>query len=280
MPERAQATEPLDLTFSDAELEKRREHIASFVSDTYEAAGADTAVIAISGGVDSSLASHLAVEALGADNVYGLVMPSEVNRTGNMSDAERVAGELLEIEYYLVEIDPLVEAFCAANPNVEIGAEFTGQDRIAVGNLRARIRAVLNYFAANRRGGLVLGTGNRTEAAVGYFTKYGDGAVDCHPIANLYKQQVRQLARRVGVPDDMAGKPSTAGLWEDQTDEGELGMTYDTLDSIIALHIDGPLSVSATACTIGVGEDAVERIRTMYETSEHKRNAPPGPEPL
>jgi NAD+ synthase len=280
MPETVRATEPLDLTFSDDELEQRREHIASFISDTYEAAGADTAVIAISGGVDSSLTSHLAVEALGRENVYGLVMPSEVNRTDNMSDAERVAGELLGIKYDLIEIDPLVEAFCAANPNVTIGEEFTGPEQVAVGNLRARIRAVLNYFAANRRGGVVLGTGNRTEAAVGYFTKYGDGAVDCHPIANLYKQQVRQLARHVGVPGDMADKPSTAGLWEAQTDEGELGMTYDTLDSIIALHVDGPLSVSATARTIGVDEDAIERVRGMYEASAHKRQAPPGPDPL
>ena len=280
MPETVRANEPLDLTFSAEELEQRREHITSFIRDTYERAGADTAVIAISGGVDSSLTSFLAVEALGTENVYGLVMPSEVNRTDNMSDAERVAGELLAIEYDLVEIDPLVEAFCAANPNVTIGEEFTGPEQVAVGNLRARIRAVLNYFAANRRGGVVLGTGNRTEAAVGYFTKYGDGAVDCHPIANLYKQQVRQLARHVGVPGDMADKPSTAGLWEAQTDEGELGMTYDTLDSIIALHVDGPLSESATARTIGVEEDAVERVRGMYETSAHKRQAPPGPGPL
>ena len=280
MPETVRASEPLELTFSDAELEKHREHITSFIRDTYEGADADTAVIAISGGVDSSLTSFLAVEALGAENVYGLVMPSEVNRTDNMSDAERIAGELLEIEYDLIEIDPLVEAFCAANPNVTIGEEFTGPEQVAVGNLRARIRAVLNYFAANRRGGVVLGTGNRTEAAVGYFTKYGDGAVDCHPIANLYKQQVRQLARHVGVPGDMADKPSTAGLWEAQTDEGELGMTYDTLDSIIALHVDGPLSVSATARTIGVDEDAIERVRGMYEASAHKRQAPPGPDPL
>jgi NAD+ synthase len=280
MPETVRASEPLELTFSDAELEKHREHITSFIRDTYEGAGADTAVIAISGGVDSSLTSFLAVEALGTENVYGLVMPSEVNRTDNMSDAERIAGELLEIEYDLIEIDPLVEAFCAANPNVTIGEEFTGPEQVAVGNLRARIRAVLNYFAANRRGGVVLGTGNRTEAAVGYFTKYGDGAVDCHPIANLYKQQVRQLARHVGVPGDMADKPSTAGLWEAQTDEGELGMTYDTLDSIIALHVDGPLSVSATARTIGVNEDAIERVRGMYEASAHKRQAPPGPDPL
>jgi len=279
MSETVRAEDPLDLTFSEAELEERREQITSFISDQFEAAGADTAVIAISGGIDSSLTSHLAVEALGVGNVYGLVLPSEVNRTDNMSDAERVAGELLGIEYDLIEISPLVEAFCAANSNVEVGAEFTGAEQVAVGNLRARIRAVLNYFAANRRGGIVLGTGNRSEAGVGYFTKYGDGAVDCHPIGNLYKQQVRQLARHIGVPDDLATKPSTAGLWEAQTDEGELGMEYETLDSIIALHIDGPLPVSATAETIGVEAAAIERIRELYEASAHKRRAPPGPEP-
>jgi NAD+ synthase len=279
MPDIARATDPLDLTFSEAELEARRDHLTSFIERQYEAAGAETAVIAISGGVDSSLTSHLAVEALGKENVYGLVLPSEVNQEANMSDAERVAGELLDIEYDLIEIDPLVDAFCEATPNIAPGEEFTGTDQVAVGNLRARIRAVLNYFAANRRGGLVLGTGNRTEAAVGYFTKYGDGAVDCLPIANLYKQQVRQLARHVGVPAEMANKTSTAGLWEEQTDEGELGMTYETLDSVIALHIDGPLTVTATARTIGVDEEAVEKIDRMYETSEHKRNFPPGPDP-
>jgi NAD+ synthase len=198
-----------------------------------------------------------------------------------MSDAERVASELLDIEYDVIEIDPLVEAFLDANPNVS-GPEAKDDPalQMTVGNLRARLRAVLGYMEANRRGGFVVGTGNRSEAAVGYFTKYGDGAVDCHPIANLYKGQVRQLARHLGVPDDLAGKTASAELWVDQTDEGELGMDYETLDSILAVHIDGGLSVAGTARTLGVDEQVVEKVREMYAASAHKRQAPPGPEPL
>ena len=272
------ASDPLDLSFSEAELGAHREHITSFIEETYETAGADAAIIALSGGIDSTLTSHLAVEALGADAVYGLVLPSRVNREDNMSDAERVASELLGIEYDVIEIEPLVDAYIETHPHIT--ADEKEELHLTVGNLRARIRANLNYVAANRRNGLVLGTGNRSEAAVGYFTKYGDGAVDCHPIANLYKQQVRQLAHHVGVPDDLAEKTATAGLWADQTDEGELGMDYDTLDSILALHVDGPLSTTATAAELGVGEGTIDTVRGMFEASEHKRQTPPGPEPL
>jgi NAD+ synthase len=143
-----------------------------------------------------------------------------------------------------------------------------------------RTRAVLNYLVANHEDALVIGTGNRSEALVGYFTKYGDGAVDCHPIANLYKGEVRQLATHVGVPDDLAEKTASAEMWLGQTDAEELGMDYPTLDSILALHVDGPLSPSATAREIGVDESAVAHVRTLYEASEHKRKAPPGPDPL
>lgn len=280
MPDIASADTPLDLSFSEAELERHRDHITSFIGAQYDAAGADVAVIALSGGIDSTLTSHLAVEALGASNVYGLVLPSTVNRETNMSDAERVAAELLDIEYNVIEIEPLVESFLDADPNATTSDADSEELQVAVGNLRARIRAVTSYFEANRRGGLVLGTGNRTEAAVGYFTKYGDGAVDCHPIANLYKQQVRQLARHVGVPEDLAAKTPTAGLWADQTDEAELGIDYDTLDSILALHIDGPVSVSATAAELGIDKKTIEEVRSLYDQSEHKRQAPPGPEAI
>jgi NAD+ synthase len=281
MSKLTRADRPLDISLSEPELEAHREHITSFVVDQFEAAGADTAIIALSGGIDSTLTSHLAVEALGHDSVYGLVLPSEVNREENMSDAERIASELLDIEYNVVGIAPIVDAFLDAHPETDPdGTSESEADRVAVGNLRARIRAALNYFAANRRNGLVLGTGNRAEALVGYFTKYGDGAVDCLPIANLYKAQVRQLARHVGVPEDLASKTASAGLWTDQTDEGELGLDYDTLDSILALHVDGPLSTSATARHLGIDSSAVERVRAMFERSAHKRTFPPGPDPL
>ncbi|MFB6233586.1 MAG: NAD+ synthase [Haloarculaceae archaeon] len=277
MSDIVRAADPLDLSLSEAELEAYREHITAFIAETVAAAGADEAVVALSGGIDSTLTSHLAVEALGREAVYGLVLPSEVNREGNMSDAERVAAELLGIEYDTVEIGPLVDAVREAVPDT---MEADDAGRVAVGNLRARLRAVVNYYAANNRNGLVVGTGNRSEAQVGYFTKYGDGAVDCLPIAPLYKQQVRQLARHVGVPEDLAAKTASAGLWADQTDEDELGIDYDTLDSVLALHVDGPLSASATAAELGLDQRVVERVHAMYERSAHKRQFPPGPGPL
>ncbi|MBX0322350.1 NAD+ synthase [Halomicroarcula sp. F13] len=268
-----QADTPLDLTFSEAELAAHREHITDFVEAQLDAAGVDRAVIGLSGGIDSTLTSHLAVEALGPDAVHGLVMPSEVNRPDNMSDAERVADELLGIEYDVVEINPLVDAFLDAYPDAE-------DDQLAVGNLRVRCRAVLNYLVGNHENALVLGTGNRSEALVGYYTKYGDGAVDCHPLATLYKQQVRQLAKHVGVPDDLAEKTASAEMWSGQTDATEMGMDYDTLDSILALHVDGGVPKAATADHVGVPESLVEQVREMYESSAHKRAMPPGPDPL
>ncbi len=273
------AEHPLDVTLSEAELDAYREHITSFIAETADAAGAEKAVLGLSGGIDSTLTAHLAVEALGTDSVYGLVLPSEVNREGNMSDAERVASQLLGIEYDVVEIAPLVDAVLEEAPDA-MRTEDSDRARTAVGNMRARLRAVLNYFAANSHGAIVVGTGNRSEAQVGYFTKYGDGAVDCHPIAPLYKQQVRQLARHVGVPEDLAAKTASAELWADQTDEAELGIDYDTLDSILALHIDGPLSPAATARQIGVDTEVVERVADLHDASAHKREVPPGPDPL
>ena len=263
----------VDLRVSESELDARREHIVQFIQDTAAAAGTDRAVLGLSGGIDSTLAAYLTVEALGKENLHGLVLPGAVSNEENMSDAEWVAKEL-EIPYDVFEINPIVDRFLDAYGEAE-------DDRTAVGNVRARSRAVLNYLVANHEGAMVVGTGNRSEALVGYFTKYGDGAVDCHPIGNLYKQQVRQLAASVGVPEELVEKEPTAGLWAGQTDEEELGIGYDTLDAILALHVDGPLSVSATAREVeGVDEGQVERVREMYERSSHKRAVPPAPEPL
>ncbi|WP_227353499.1 NAD+ synthase [Haladaptatus salinisoli] len=263
----------IDLELSEEELEAHREHITAFVREKAAEAGTDSAVLGLSGGIDSTLTAHLAVEALGKENLHGLVMPGAVSREDNMSDAEWVAAEL-EIPYDVFEINPVVDEF------LNTYSEAAG-DQLAVGNARARTRGVFNYLVANHEGAIVLGTGNRTEALVGYFTKYGDGAVDCHPIGNLYKQQVRQLAAHVGVPDELVEKEPTAGLWAGQTDEGELGIDYDTLDAILALHVDGPLSVAATARQVeDATEEDVRRIDAMYDRSAHKRAVPPSPDPL
>jgi NAD+ synthase len=274
------ASAPLDLRLSDAELEATRDHIVSFIDDLVDRAGADGGVIGLSGGIDSTLTAHLAVEALGAEHVHGLVLPSEVNTEENMSDAERVA-ERLDIEYDVVAVDPIVEAFLEAFPEEATDERIrTDPLRTALGNVRVRTRGVLNYFVANAENCLVLGTGNRSEALTGYFTKYGDQAVDCNPIGNLYKQQVRQLAAHVGVPDDLVAKTPSAEMWLGQTDEEEMGVSYDTLDAILALHVDGPLSKGATMRHLDVTEQQVDRVVELYELSAHKRSMPPAPDPL
>ena len=273
------ASEPIiegtnvELLFSKSELQRRRDHIVEFIEETIETAGADRAVLGLSGGIDSTTVAYLAVEALGPDRVHGISMPSSVNPDADETDAERVANAL-DIEFDVIDINPIVDAFVDAAP------DHAADDRMALGNVRVRTRAVLNYFVANAEDGLVLGTGNRSEAATGYFTKYGDQAVDCNPIGNLYKCQVRQLARELGVPEDLVSRTPTAAMWEGQTDEEEMGLGYDELDAILAVHVDGPLSKSATVRTLDVPESAVDRVVELYETSAHKRAMPPAPEPL
>lgn len=261
---------PLDLRLSEAELNAARDRIVAFLGETVDAAGAEGAVLGLSGGVDSTLTAFLAVEALGPEGLHGITMPSEVNDPDTMSDAERVA-DLLGVEYDTIEIQPIAERIFDAYPDA-------ANDRTAAGNVYVRTRAVLNYFVANHENRIVLGTGNRSEAMTGYFTKYGDQAVDCNPIGNLYKMQVRQLAAHVGVPWDLVMQTPTAGMWVGQTDEKEMGVDYDTLDAILAMHVDGPLSKSATASELDVTEEQIETVVELSEASAHKRAMPPAPE--
>jgi NAD+ synthetase len=282
-PELAADTDvPLDLRLSEAELVDVRETATSFVERVVDDAGADGAVIGLSGGVDSSTVASLAADALGPERVYGLVMPSDVTSAESTSDGERVATEL-GIDYDVVDVSGVVDAVLDAVPDDSLRDEAAADAepaRTAVGNVRVRARAVTNYVVANAENRVVLGTGNRSEAMTGYYTKYGDQAVDCNPIGPLYKQQVRQLATALEVPDRIVEKPPSAEMWLDQTDEGELGLDYDTLDAVLALHVDGGLSVSATARALDVDPSVVERVRGMHEASAHKRRMPPGPEPL
>jgi NAD+ synthase len=261
---------PLDLRLSESELEATRERVVSFIREVVDDAGAEGAVLGLSGGIDSTLTAHLAVEALGEDGLHGITMPSAVNDPDVMSDAERVAHEL-GIEYDVVEIQPIAESFFDAFPEA-------AEDRTAAGNVYVRTRAVLNYLVANAENRVVLGTGNRAEAMTGYYTKYGDQAVDCNPIGNLYKQQVRQLAAHVGVPRDLVMQEPTAGMWEGQTDAEELGLDYDAVDAILAVHVDGGLSRAATARELDVPAEAVDRVVELHERSAHKRSMPPAPE--
>ena len=243
--------------------------IETFIASTVDEAGADGAVVGLSGGIDSATTSALAARALGPDRVTGMVMPGEPTESHEVEDAERHADDF-DVPTERVPIGGVVDAVREALPDV-------AGHREAVGNVRARARMVLMYAEANVDDLLVLGTGNRTEALIGYFTKYGDGAVDVLPIGDLYKEEVRAVAREVGVAEDIVEKTPTAGLWEGQTDEGELGAPYPVIDEILRCLVDEELSVEATAERTGHDAELVERFRGMYERSAHKRAMPPAP---
>lgn len=270
--------EPLDLRFSDDEIEERVDHLTGFIEEQVDSTRADGALIALSGGIDSTATAHLAVEALGTDSVHGILLPKEINEDENMSDAKRVA-EKLGISYDVLGIDSIVSEFLDVYDVDAAESEGRWEGR-HVGNMSARIRMTLNYLVGSFENKLILGTGNRAELATGYVTKYGDGGVDCNPLANLYKQQVRQIAAHLGVDEAIVQKTPTGGMVDYGTDEEEFGVDYDTLDAVLALHIDGGVPAAATARLTGTSQEDIDHIRQMHEESKHKRTPPTAPEPL
>lgn len=283
------ATDPVDVRFTEAELDAERDRIVEFIRDEVRRdviiAGTehehDTAIVGISGGVDSALVAALAVEALGPDNVYGLLMPSEDTGDDEASDAERLATDL-GIEYDIVEMDPILERVhagfehtTAAERLIEKVDERPGVVESTLRFLaQVRLRSTILRLCVPGTEGVVVGTTNRTEWLTGFFDPHGDGAVQCQPIIHLYKRQVRQLARHVGVPESIASRPAreteTAG-----NDEETLGIEFDTLDAVLALHIDGDLSVGRTASMLGVETEVVEHVADLYQSTENRRTYPP-----
>lgn len=219
-------------------------------------AGKERAVVGLSGGVDSSLTAALAVRALGKENVRGLFLPhSDFSSKENLADAKEVAKQL-GIEAEEKNIKPFCEAL--------FDLPFTTK-AMTKGNLMARVRMCLLYALANESDALVLGTGNKTELLTGYFTKWGDGAVDLEVLGNVWKTEVFALTEHLGLPKNVYTKPPTAELIQGQTDEGELGISYAELDSLLQKWEKEGLS----------GETPVEKkVLQLITASEHKRSAP------
>jgi NAD+ synthase len=222
-------------------------------------------VLGLSGGVDSSLVATLACEAIGPERVLGLMLPVDAEKDAqNVADAQELA-ESLGISHLLFELKRAISAF-----------DPLYLDKVSMGNLAARLRMVTWYARANQENRLVLGTGNKTELMIGYFTKYGDGGTDILPIGNLYKANVWDLASHLGVPEAIVRKAPSAGLWAGQTDEGEIGISYRELDSILYLHFEKGMNVE-DIINWGYKKDKVEKVMRMMKESEHKREPLPRP---
>jgi len=241
-----------------------RKMIVDFIRREITRVGFTRGVIGLSGGIDSALVAFLAVEALGAPNVLGMIMPYRTSQPESRADAEGVA-ERLGIPTRAIEITAMVDPYLA---------QYASSDARRRGNVMARARMIVLYDQSEEFHGLVVGTSNKTEALLGYTTQFGDNAAAIQPIADLFKAQVRQLARAVGVPDQIIAKAPSADLWEGQTDEGELGFTYDQADAILYRLVDERRRVDDV---IADGFDAriVRRIGELMARNQFKRVSPP-----
>jgi len=226
--------------------------IVSWIKKQVKLSGAKGIVLGLSGGIDSAVVSALCKEAVGKDKLLVLFMPCNSNPR-DLKDARLVAAKLkLKSE--------LVDLSCVYNNFLKVLPPAGG---LALGNLKPRLRMSTLYYFANKLNYLVCGTGNKSELLVGYFTKYGDGGVDILPIADLFKRQVRKLAEELKIPQGIITKPPTAGLWQGQTDEGEMGITYNELDDILDKFCNKNKQSASSV--------KVNKIKKMYRSSEHKR---------
>ncbi|MHA2183299.1 MAG: NAD+ synthase [Promethearchaeota archaeon] len=235
--------------------------IQEWIKNYCKSVNAEGIVVGISGGIDSAVTSTLCANALGKDAVIGLGLPC-ISNPKDLSDAKLLASQL-GIKFLTFDLSSVYEEI------IKITAGSFESDILATANLKARLRMVAWYFTAQSKGNyLIGGTGNRTELAIGYFTKYGDGGVDIEPLGGLYKCEVKEIARKLNVPEIIINKPPSAGLWEGQTDEGELGIKYDVIDEII-YRLDYNLNLN------DLKKSDVDKVKKMMKTSQHKLNVPP-----
>lgn len=239
------------------------ELLIRFIREEVTKVGFERGVIGLSGGLDSSVVAHLTARALGPENTYGVLMPYRTSDPTSLSDARAVA-EQLGIQTILVEITPMVDAYLERFPDA---------DRVRRGNVMARTRMLVLYDLSAALRALVIGTSNKTELLVGYGTIYGDMAAAMWPLGDLYKTEVRQLAHYLGVPERIREKTPTADLWIGQSDEAELGMTYDVLDSLLVELVDRRVPVR-TLVENGYEEALVRRVAEMVRRSHFKRRTP------
>lgn len=247
--------------------EGTQQTIEKFLAEKLRKIGANGFVLGVSGGIDSATVTALCARAVGKEKVLALLMPERGSLKGDLTDGKMLCA-FEGVECKIADITGPVEAF-----KKTIGGR-PGKRELA--NIKARCRMITLYHYASIGGRLVVGTSNKSEILMGYFTKFGDGGADLEPIGDLYKTEVRELAREMGIPKKIVEKVPSAGLWRGQTDEGEMGMTYDRLDAIL-LGIELGLDEKQIAHRAETSRKEVERISRTVRLSSHKRKFQPAP---
>ena len=256
-----------------------RRVIAGFIQGQLRQAGFERCVLGLSGGIDSGLVAYLVSEAIGADSLLCVLMPYRTSSPASRGDAEAIVADL-GCASELVEITAMVDGYFGRDADAGAGEVGAGGRSVADatplrrGNFMARMRMAVLYDRSVAFGGLVVGTGNKTESLIGYTTLFGDSACAFNPIGDLYKSQVRQVSLDIGVPEAIIRKAPSADLWPGQTDEQEAGFTYHELDRLLFWRIDKRRSVEEMAA-MGFDAATVKRVDRMVAASEFKRQVPP-----
>ena len=234
--------------------------IEKFLAEKIEKANAKGVILGLSGGIDSAVIAYICKRNL-KEKTLALIMPdTEITPKSETGDALKMIS-LTGIEYKLIDINPIVKEYSMyLEPNAK-----------SKGNLRARIRTNILYYYANAKNYLVLGSSDKSENMIGYFTKHGDGASDITPIISLYKLQVREIAKYLQVPINVISKKSSPHLWKDHEAENEIGVSYEEIDSILYCLFEKKLSVEETEKITLIEKSKIQKIQELHSKSEHKR---------
>jgi len=241
-----------------------RKKLTEFIRSEITRAGFSRAVVNLSGGIDSAVSYTLSVEALGAQNVLAIRLPYKTSAADSLEHAQMLI-DRSGSSSLTIPITDMADALINLDP---------GMSAIRKGNIMARTRMIVAYDQSQAFKGLVVGTGNKTEILLGYTTLYGDSACAINPIGDLYKTQVRSLARTLGIPEVIISKPPSADLWLSQTDEGELGFTYEDVDKLLYLLVDQRCKPEACV-EAGFEKEFVHRVIDRMLRSQFKRAMPP-----
>ena len=235
------------------------ETIEKFLSEQIEKQHAKGVILGLSGGIDSAVLAYICKRKL-KEKTLAIIMPDTSITPAETEDALKMIS-LTGIEHKLIDIKPIVNEY----------AMYLEPNKKSRGNLRARVRTNILYYYANSKNYLVLGSSDKSEHLIGYFTKFGDGAADLTPIISLYKLQIREIAKYLGVPDNIISKKSSPHLWEDHEAEEELGVSYEEIDSILYCLVEKKLSADETAKITQIDNSTIEKIYELNRNSEHKR---------